>query len=182
MPINFIPNDPRAGHPPAAVIEAHAERPGELARYVYLGSVPEDTYPTDSDGFLFWQCREAALRAIDLWELIDGSTLTTWQNGKTLRLKHKTPGQPQLNAFYDRLSLSFFQVDAAGETVTAQGQVPMLSHTRRAMPFWTQSARIYGVLFRRSRVLFTKPSETASQFSSRFRTRRPASCLRIKGC
>lgn len=114
MPINFIPNDPRAGLPPAAVIEAHAERPDELARYVYLGSLPEDTYPTDSDGFLFWQCREAALRAIDLWELIDGGTLTAWQNGKTLRLKQKTPGQSQLNAFYDRLSLSFFQVDAAG--------------------------------------------------------------------
>ncbi len=60
MPINFIPNDPRAGHPPAAVIEAHGERPDELARYVYLGSVPEDTYPTDSDGF----CSGSAARPL----------------------------------------------------------------------------------------------------------------------
>lgn len=182
MPINFIPNDPRAGHPLAAVIEAHAERPDELARYVYLGSVPEDTYPTDSDGFLFWQCREAALRAIDLWELIDGSTLTTWQNGKTLRLKHKTPGQPQLNAFYDRLSLSFFQVDAAGgDSYRSGASTDVVAHEAGHAFLDAIRPDLWG-LFRRSRVLFTKPSETASQFLSRFRTRRPARCLWIKGC
>ncbi|GAB2182912.1 gluzincin family metallopeptidase [Roseibium sp. LAB1] len=114
MAINFIPNDPRAGHPPAVVVDPRPERPDGLARFVYQGAVPEDTYPTASDGFLFWQCREAALRAVDLWELVDGTSLTAWQGGATLRLKHKTPGQAQLNAFYDRLSLSFFQVDAAG--------------------------------------------------------------------
>lgn len=110
MPIRFIPNDPRAGQPASIVVVPHADRPDHLAGFRYQGVFHEADLPLASEGFLYWQCREAALRAIDLWEVISGTELESWQSGRTLFLKHRTPGRPQLNAFYDRRSLSFYEV------------------------------------------------------------------------
>ncbi len=126
MPITYIPNDPRAGQPPNGTIAPHAGRPAGLAGFVFQNVVAEDPYPVGSDGFLFWQCREAALRAVDLWETIDGP-LTTWQPGQTLRLIQKG-GQPQLNAFYNRNSLSFFEVSGAGATYQSGASTDVVAH------------------------------------------------------
>lgn len=129
MPIRFIPNDPRAGKPPNVVINPHADRPAKRAGFILQGSFDEDEHAIDTDAFLFWQCREAALRSIDLWEQITGQPLTTWQPGPQLRLKHRTPGEAQLNAFYDRNSLSFFQVDAPnGDSFRSGASTDVVAH------------------------------------------------------
>ncbi|MEQ9244380.1 MAG: hypothetical protein RLO21_00170, partial [Nitratireductor sp.] len=110
MPINYIPNDPRAGQPPMAIIQPHAKRPAGRADFAYQNSAPEGRYGEDSDEFLYWQCREAALRAVDLWEEIDDDPLASWQSGEQLKLIQAVPNNPELNAFYDRASLSFYKV------------------------------------------------------------------------
>ncbi len=127
MPITYIPNDPRAGLPPNVSIDPHDDRPAGLADFLYQSVVTESEFPVGSDEFLYWQCREAALRAIDLWEAID-QPLTTWQPGQTLRLIHKTPGQAQLNAFYNRNSLSFFEVSGAGAIYQSGASTDVVAH------------------------------------------------------
>lgn len=127
MPINYIPNDPRAGQPPNVTVSPHAGRPAGRADFVYQDAVPEAQYNIGTDEFLYWQCREAALRAVDLWEAIDGP-MTTWQPGSTLRLIQKTPGQAQLNAFYNRNSLSFFQVNGAGASYQSGASTDVVAH------------------------------------------------------
>ena len=81
MPINYIPNDPRANNPPARVIDPHAGRPAGRAGFKFFDEAAEGQFNSPSDEFLFWQCREAALRAVDVWEIIDAD-LQTWINGK----------------------------------------------------------------------------------------------------
>ncbi|SDX94233.1 hypothetical protein SAMN05444358_11812 [Ruegeria halocynthiae] len=127
MSILFIPNDPRAGNPPNVAIAPHDDRPNGLADFVYQGVAPEGEFAIGTDEFLFWQCREAALQAIDLWEAID-QPLIAWQPGQTLRLIQKTPGQPQLNAFYNRHSLSFFEVSGASATYQSGASTDVVAH------------------------------------------------------
>lgn len=127
MAINFIPNDPRAGQPPNVQVTPHPDRPAGRADFLYQKPVSEAAHPLDSDAFLFWQCREAALRAVKLWELIVGQPLTSWQSGTKLRLQHKSPGA-QLNAFYDRSSLAFFQVDSGNDSYRSGASTDVVAH------------------------------------------------------
>lgn len=127
MPISYIPNDPRAGQPPNVTITPHAGRPSGRAGFQFQDVAPEGVFAIGTEEFLYWQCREAALRAIDLWEAID-TPLTKWQSGQTLRLIQKTPGQAQLNAFYNRLSLSFFEVTSGGATYQSGASTDVVAH------------------------------------------------------
>ena len=127
MSITFVPNDPRAGYPANISITPHADRPEGVADFIYQDVAPEGEHPPGSENFLFWQCREAALRAIDLWEQID-QPLTSWQPGLTLRLIQKTPGRAQLNAFYNRDALSFFEVAGASATYQTGASTDVVAH------------------------------------------------------
>jgi hypothetical protein len=128
MPIAYIPNDPRAGGPPTINISPHTGRAQGHADFTYFNAVAEKVYGIGSDEFLYWQCREAALRAVDLWEVIDGQPLINWQGGTTLPLIQKVANNPTLNAFYDRASLSFFQVDGGGASYQSGESQDVVAH------------------------------------------------------
>ena len=108
MSINFIPNDPGAGAtaPPIRIQPKRPDRPSAKAGFTFSGVSPEGTFAPGTSQFLFWQCREAALAAVQAWEA-SASAHKKWQgNRKKLPLLQNS-GE-DLNAFYDRLSFSFF--------------------------------------------------------------------------
>jgi hypothetical protein len=75
--------------------------------------------------FLYWQCREAALASIDAWESIFG-TFTRWQAGSTLSV---IPDLDQdLNAFYNRSSLSFFHQKVGAKTYFSGASTDVVAH------------------------------------------------------
>lgn len=73
MPIHFIVNDPLSVKElPLRVIEPRPARPPERAGFTFYGAVAEKRYAVGTPGFLFWQCREAALAALETWEHLAG--------------------------------------------------------------------------------------------------------------
>ena len=109
MTILFIPNDPEAKKSPPArkVAPAAARRAGKTA--FDFGTLPQlKVWPADSPEFLVWQCREAVMRALAMWEKIAGP-LKHWQ-GSTQRKKLKVniDEGSDLNAYYDRQSLGYY--------------------------------------------------------------------------
>ena len=86
MPIRYVPNDPIAGAPNAREISPHAGRQQGRAGFRFANEQAEGVFNEGTDGFLFWQCREAAHRALDAWEEIDGPIARWAQNKPTLSL------------------------------------------------------------------------------------------------
>ena len=128
MSINFIPNDPLAGST-APAIRAQPKRPNRQASragFTLSGAVAEGALQPGTPGFLFWQCREAGLSALETWETFAGQ-LTRWQgNRKKLPLRQDVG--VDVNAFYDRASFSFFH-RAIGTTTLFSGQsTDVVSH------------------------------------------------------
>lgn len=100
MTINFIPNDPKViAKIPMRVVTPRAIRPANRARINVDGPEPEGEHAPGTPEFLFWQCREAALLALEAWEEVDGP-FTAWQDGPMLDV-FPNDGV-DLNAFYDR--------------------------------------------------------------------------------
>lgn len=116
MPIHFIPNDPRARDDlPMRRQNARGNRPRGRAAFSFTGGIPEDVYDPGTTEFLFWQCREAALAALETWELI-ASPLVNWQGGRTLIPLQYDHGAIQ-NARYDRDTISFWQGELGGRLI-----------------------------------------------------------------
>jgi hypothetical protein len=106
MPIHFIANDPLSVKDlPLRVIKPRPARPVDRAGFNFYGAVAEKPYGLGTPGFLFWQCREAALAALETWEHLAGP-LERWQMSSKLDL-HQDRGV-DFNAYYNRRSLSFF--------------------------------------------------------------------------
>ena len=109
MPILFIPNDPEAkkSPPPRKIAPAAARKKGKTA-FAFGTLPPLKVWPPDSAQFLVWQCREAVMRALLMWEKIAGP-LKHWQ-GSTQRKKLKVniDEGSDLNAYYDRDSLGYY--------------------------------------------------------------------------
>src|SRR5262245_55624894 len=113
MAINFIPNDPAVQS--VLPMRQKSPRPDRLAGSAKIkvsGAVAEGKYQEGTPEFLHWQCREAALAAIEAWEQIHGP-FAAWQDGDTLPI-FIDDEEEDLNAFYDRKrgaepeKLSFF--------------------------------------------------------------------------
>lgn len=130
MPINYIPNDPlAAGSPPSRQIAPRPNRPSGRAGFTFSGQVSEGLFNPGTPGFLFWQCREAALAAVEVWEDLNGN-LMKWApavpNPKKLSL---IPNDGvDLNAFYDRISLSFFESTAGAKTTFSGASTDVVAH------------------------------------------------------
>src|SRR5262249_35138838 len=108
MPIDFNPNDPQAGSTAPAMRgkTPRANQPTPKSGFTFTDTSQEGKFNPDTPQFLFWQCREAALAAVETWESVAGPH-TRWQgNRKKLPLRQDA-GQ-DLNAFYDGTSFSFF--------------------------------------------------------------------------
>jgi hypothetical protein len=117
VPINFIPNDPLAVDDlPLLQQEPRPNRPAGRAGFTLSGAVAKGLYSQDTKEFTFWQCREAALAAVEAWESLDGNLMTWARTGKKLELSPDFDdpdftGHRRLNAFYDGEGLRFFTDD-----------------------------------------------------------------------
>ena len=80
MAIRFLPNDPLAGPdaPPLRRQSPLPNRPASRAGFTLHDPEPEGLYDPGSPGFLFWQCREAALLTLATWER-HAPVLHEWQ-------------------------------------------------------------------------------------------------------
>jgi hypothetical protein len=122
MAIDFIPNDPLSPQPAMRKQNPRPDRPAGRAGFTFTNAFPQALYDptTQPKEFLFWQCREAALLAVETWEGLAGN-LTSWstqaEDPKSLEVDndHFDPqlsdGQ-KLNAYYDRVGLRFFIYDS----------------------------------------------------------------------
>lgn len=126
--INFIPNDPDSNDVPIRVIKPRANRPANLAGFHFAGRVAEKAYDPESHPteFLFWQCRESALAAIETWEKISGTAFSSWQSGNKIDLLQDV--SDDANAYYDRKSLSFFHFNTGGKTFYSGASTDVVSH------------------------------------------------------
>ncbi|HEX8735595.1 MAG TPA: M36 family metallopeptidase [Pyrinomonadaceae bacterium] len=130
MSINFIPNDPLAlAASPMRTQNARKNRPAGRAGFTFVNAPKEGLYNPGTPEFLFWQAREAALAALEVWEALNGN-LKEWARStpdrKKLVLKQNA-GQ-DLNAFYDGNSLSFFEFTAGGKTTFSGASTDVVAH------------------------------------------------------
>jgi hypothetical protein len=130
VPINYILKDPLAPRP---LLQLQKKpRPGRGTRragFVYFQEVTEDLYQQGTAEFLFWQCREAALAAVEAWERLD-RRLTQWSEGVAGRshLDLLQNAGNDLNAYYDRGSLSFFQFKTGNKTTYSGASADVVAH------------------------------------------------------
>lgn len=131
MAINFIPNDPMAGRtaPGMRSQQPRPDRQAGNAGFTYTSAVGEDQYGVGTPEFLFWQCREAALAALETWDAFAG-TLTAWSNeaADPNNLPLVQDAGNVLNAFYDRQSFSFFHYSTPAKTTYSGASTDVVSH------------------------------------------------------
>jgi len=91
--------------------------------------VPAGLYAPITPEFLFWQCREAALSALETWESFAGN-LAAWsaEAANQQRLPLRQNAGNVLNAFYDRQSFSFFQFVSPTKTTFSGASTDVVSH------------------------------------------------------
>ena len=128
MPINFIPNDPSAGSgaPGIRVQSRRPNRPATRADFTLSNPSPEGRFAPGTPGFLFWQCREGALAALEAWEGAAG-VFRRWQRNRRRLLLLQDAGI-DINAFYDRASFSFFHRTIAGTTFFSGASTDVVAH------------------------------------------------------
>jgi hypothetical protein len=128
MSINFIPNDPLAGSnaPGARVQDKRKNRPASRAGFIFSNASPDGTFQPGTPGFLFWQCREAGLAALETWEAFAGR-LKRWQ-GNRKKLQLLQDRDVEINAFYDRESFSFFHKPIGTKTFFSGASTDVVSH------------------------------------------------------
>jgi fungalysin metallopeptidase (M36) len=131
MAINFIPNDPMAGAaaPLMRSQQPRPDRPAGRAGFTFTNPAIEGQFAAGTPEFLFWQCREAALAALDTWESF-GENLASWSaeaaDPNNLPLLQNAGNV--LNAFYDRQSFSFFQFVTPAKSTYSGASTDVVSH------------------------------------------------------
>ena len=128
MPINYIPNDPSAD-PAAPAMRVQAKRPNRpagRAGFTFSNQAPENQHAPGTPEFLFWQCREGALAAVEAWESVAGD-LNAWQGNRKKLLLLQDNGE-DLNAFYDRSSFSFFHLPIRQKTFFSGASTDVVAH------------------------------------------------------
>lgn len=130
MPINFIPNDPKAsGGPPMRRKTPRAERASTVAGFTYVPHGSAAPHPLGDPEFLFWQSREAALAAVANYEGLDGKKVTRWARSSNRRkLDLKPNAGTDLNAYYDGQSLSFFEYTTGSKTTWSGASTDVVAH------------------------------------------------------
>lgn len=130
MPINFIPNDPKAsGGPPVRRKTPRAERASTVAGFNYVTHGSAAPRPLGDPQFLFWQSREAALAAVAAYEALDGKKVTRWARSTNRRRLDLQPNAGiDLNAYYDGESLSFFEYTTGTKTTWSGASTDVVAH------------------------------------------------------
>lgn len=130
MPIHFLPNDPLAADAmPLRKQTARRTRPKSRAGFALPTGPKQKPYELGTEGFLHWQCREAALAAVATWESFAGK-LTSWSEGavSAKRLALRPNDGVDFNAYYDRASVSFFEFTAGGRTGFSGASTDVVAH------------------------------------------------------
>jgi hypothetical protein len=130
MTINFIPNDPLAvASLPMRQKAPRPNRPATRAGFNFSNAAPEGLFNPGTPGFLFWQCREAALAAMEVWESLNGN-LVQWARAtpNKKRLSLLQDAGDDLNAFYDGQSLSFFHHTTGNKTSFSGASTDVVAH------------------------------------------------------
>ncbi len=126
--INFIPNDPLAKSPKTRKVKARAKRASGRADFDFDGAVAEAVYNVGTPEFLFWQCREAALLSVAVWEEVDGGNLKAWGESSPKRLALTQNAGIQLNAGYTRNALNFYEFTTDKKTTFSGASTDVVSH------------------------------------------------------
>ncbi|MFN7919246.1 MAG: M36 family metallopeptidase [Bryobacteraceae bacterium] len=128
MPINFIPNDPKAGAaaPAIRVKSSRPNRPASRSGFTFTNTAPDGAFAPGTPQFLFWQCREAAIAALGAWETSAGNH-TRWQ-GNRKKLPLRQDAGVDLNAFYNRQTFSFFHDTVGGQTFFSGASTDVVAH------------------------------------------------------
>lgn len=117
--ISFVPNDPDAGFPARQRASAPDRSPGTAQLDIRS---PAASAPA-SEVALYWQCREAALQSLSLWESGYGS-LKRWSAPGRLELRPFEKGNGGPDAEFDRKRIRFY--NASG--VTPAASVDVVTH------------------------------------------------------
>ena len=130
MPIRYIPNDPEARRgAPVRDITPSRKRAKGRTDFDFGKMSKAKVWPLHTDEFLVWQCREALLRSLAMWEKIAGR-LVTWQgDGARKRLSVLIDAGPDINAYYGRGELGFYShLNAKGRLRRFAFSVDVVSH------------------------------------------------------
>jgi len=126
--ITFIPNDPLAKAGPAnRKIKPHTKRAAGRADFAFADEAKEGIHDVSTPEFLFWQCREAALRAVEVWEMID-SKLKAWGTSSPKKLMLTPNAGFQLNAGYTRNGLDFYEFTTGTKSTFSGASTEVVSH------------------------------------------------------
>ncbi|MFZ4765683.1 MAG: hypothetical protein ACOYMN_12080 [Roseimicrobium sp.] len=98
---------------------------GTLPLQITGPAVKADTYTPGSASFRYWNAADALRRARDLWRPHLPETVQ-WHNGATLDVV--LDGGEDLNAYYDRKSLSFFHGTVKGRTIYTADSPDIVAH------------------------------------------------------
>ena len=129
--INYIPHDPQAGPvPPMRRTTARPDRPTGRAGFLVTGSEPQKVYAPGTAGFVRWQARQAAIVTMETWEKALGAPITTWAAQATdpRRLLIEPDLGDDINAYYDRTSLSFYHHTSDGVASFSGASTDVVSH------------------------------------------------------
>jgi hypothetical protein len=134
--INFIPNDPLTVKTlPMRTVKAKRDRDVDrqkypVARISVASNTPEGKYQPANADFVAWQARQAAILAIEAWEKVRGTPLREWaaQTGNPASLMLIPVAGQNINAFYNRESLSFYQQPLGGTTRFSGASTDCVSH------------------------------------------------------
>ncbi len=126
--INFIPNDPlTVDILPMRRVTPRAARPAGRAGVTLAGDVAPARYPKGAPEFVAWQARQAAIEA---WEAVLGKPLTSWaqEASDPASLLLRYDAGEDLNAYYDRETLSFFHATKAATTTYSGASTDVVAH------------------------------------------------------
>lgn len=129
--INFIPNDPLTiDILPTRRVAARPDRLAGRAGISLAGDVSVGRYPRGTAEFVAWQARQAAILAIEAWEDVLGEPLTSWapEVADPASLAVISDAGEDLNAYYDREALSFFQATRGRTTTFSGASTDIVSH------------------------------------------------------
>src|SRR5258705_2259460 len=129
--INFIPNDPlTVDILPMRRVAAKPDRPADTAGITVASNNPEGQYKHGYPDLVPWQARQAAILAIEAWEKVIGTPLTSWaqESANPASLMLIPDAGQKINAFYDRESLSFFHQTKGRRTTFSGASTDCVSH------------------------------------------------------
>ena len=129
MTINYIANDPAAAAIPVQSIAASPNRPAGRLTFNVTSLPPEQVYSVETDEFVAWQARETALRTIETFEHFTGPLRGWIDRPSKLRLDLVPNEGVELNAYYNRNSVSFFSFPLGdGRIVFSGASADVVAH------------------------------------------------------